>query len=536
MRGEEVRQIGDSGCHWGRELRDLLWGRRGVEVWQEERLVLVGRIPVDRSGGQELDMSQYDKIFCTCRVPGLTKDSLVFHSHDPQPPRHIIVVHNNHFFKLEVYGKKHQLLSVDQLTAQLVDVMQRSTRPAVPLGLLTTQHRNVWGQAHRTLLRADKGNASNVREIERALFLLCLDSVVPPSSGNPLTDAALMCVHGGGSFGNSGNRWFDKTIQFIVGASGHVGLTYEHSPAEGPPIANLMDHIVDYMSSKDTQRSLPAAQLTRPQRLQFTVPAELEAQVHQAATVLDRKTLDAVCKRSVYLDSLVGDLEMTCFVFNAYGKSFIKSQSLSPDSFIQLAIQLAFYRIHGEPGAHYESASTRKFLLGRTETVRSCSVDSAAFCSAMADPSCSASSRRQLLINAVHSHSALAKQAVDGRGVDRHLLGLKLAAVELGLDVPSLFMDVSYLRSAHMRLSTSQEQRVTHSVLQVPARCEAFMCYGPLVPDGYGCCYNPRSASVVFGVSALNSSPDTYSASFREALEASLLDMKTLLVSASEAA
>lgn len=45
---------------------------------------------------------------------------------------------------------------------------------------------------------------------------------------------------------------------------------------------------------------------------------------------------------------------------------------------------------------------------------------------------------------------------MNGYGVDRHLLGLKFAAIEAGMDVPSLFMDVGYLRSSHMRLSTSQ--------------------------------------------------------------------------------
>ena len=42
--------------------------------------------------------------------------------------------------------------------------------------------------------------------------------------------------------------------------------------------------------------------------------------------------------------SLVKDLEMTCFNFTGFGKNFIKSQKISPDSFIQMAIQLAFYR------------------------------------------------------------------------------------------------------------------------------------------------------------------------------------------------
>lgn len=71
---------------------------------------------------------------------------------------------------------------------------------------------------------------------------------------------------------------------------------------------------------------------------------------------------------------------------------------------------------------------------------------------------------------------------------------------------------------------------LTLCLFQVPARCEAFMCFGPLVPDGYGCCYNPRDDSVFFGTSAFNSSPETDSATFREALENSLMDMHDVLV------
>ena len=60
------------------------------------------------------------------------------------------------------------------------------------------------------------------------------------------------------------------------------------------------------------------------------------------------------------------------------------------------------------------------------------------------------------------------------------------------------------------------------------------MCYGPLVPDGYGCCYNPRKDSIVIGVSALNSSPETNSAVFRKALDESFMDMKKVLEDSAE--
>ncbi|GIX71221.1 carnitine O-acetyltransferase [Caerostris darwini] len=80
-------------------------------------------------------------------------------------------------------------------------------------------------------------------------------------------------------------------------------------------------------------------------------------------------------------------------------------------------------------------------------------------------------------------------------------------------------MDTGYTTSTHFKLSTSQ----------VPSKIDAFMCYGPLVPDGYGCCYNPRDSSINFGLSACNSSPETHSSNFMKALMESLTEMHDVL-------
>ena len=72
------------------------------------------------------------------------------------------------------------------------------------------------------------------------------------------------------------------------------------------------------------------------------------------------------------------------------------------------------------------------------------------------DKNSTAQQKVTTLKEAVNAHKNYAKDAISGFGVDRHLLGLKLSAIEAGMDVPSLFMDVSYIRSSHMRLSTSQ--------------------------------------------------------------------------------
>ena len=45
---------------------------------------------------------------------------------------------------------------------------------------------------------------------------------------------------------------------------------------------------------------------------------------------------------------------------------------------------------------------------------------------------------------------------MNGMGVDRHLLGLKLIATANGFKIPDLYSDPSFKLTAHMRLSTSQ--------------------------------------------------------------------------------
>lgn len=40
------------------------------------------------------------------------------------------------------------------------------------------------------------------------------------------------------------------------------------------------------------------------------------------------------------------DLQIVCYAFTAFGKAAIKEKKLHPDTFVQLAMQLAYYRLH----------------------------------------------------------------------------------------------------------------------------------------------------------------------------------------------
>ena len=47
-------------------------------------------------------------------------------------------------------------------------------------------------------------------------------------------------------------------------------------------------------------------------------------------------------------------------------------------------------------------------------------------------------------------------QVMMGQGIDRHFLGLKLTAIEHGMNVPDLLMDPVYTSTCYYQLSTSQ--------------------------------------------------------------------------------
>lgn len=98
------------------------------------------------------------------------------------------------------------------------------------------------------------------------------------------------------------------------------------------------------------------------------------------------------------------------------------------------------------------------FIHGRTETIRSCSSQSIAFAQAMCSPPGTVSDQEKvfLLREAVKSHKDYTVMAMSGEGVDRHLFGLKITALENNIELPELYKDEAFVQSTSFRLSTSQ--------------------------------------------------------------------------------
>ena len=209
--------------------------------------------------------------------------------------------------------------------------------------------------------------------------------------------------------------------------------------------------------------------------------------------------------------------------FQGYGSSFIKKSGFAPDAFVQMAMQLATYRLFGEQVGTYEATQVRPFLHGRTEVTRTVSTASEAFIKAMGlQPkfdevdSGIAEEKLALLHKAVKAHSAYTGKATKAQGVDRHLLGLSMM-VQDGEESPTLFSDPAFIRSKRWRCSTSN---LSHPRFNLWG-------YGEVVPDGVGLAYAILPNSCVFNITALQSTGWTDKLS--ELLEQALLEMRRVV-------
>uniref|UniRef100_A0AAQ6IDR5 Choline/carnitine acyltransferase domain-containing protein n=1 Tax=Anabas testudineus TaxID=64144 RepID=A0AAQ6IDR5_ANATE len=327
-----------------------------------------GTLPVEYMRGKPLCMKQYEQVFSSCRIPGAKTDFLLFDK-SSNPPKNITVVHNGQFFLLDIYNSDGTLLTVDQLCVQLERICNSSLQTNVdPVGILTTQRRDVWSKSYISLMQ-DETNKESLSAIESSILTLCLDGPMSPVSDERMCRKAafFQMLHGGGSQWYSGNRWFDKGLQVIIGEDGHRGINCGHTVADGTVFMAICDHAVETPNVIQT----PSDPLPMPQKLHFNITPEIKQDIEEAKQ---------------HLDTVVQNVDVEITVFDHFGKNAIKARKMSPDAFVQMAIQLAYYRVYQQCCVTVEPASLRTFRLGRLAVIRPTSSASVAFVKAFDDP------------------------------------------------------------------------------------------------------------------------------------------------------
>uniref|UniRef100_A0AC35TW31 Carn_acyltransf domain-containing protein n=1 Tax=Rhabditophanes sp. KR3021 TaxID=114890 RepID=A0AC35TW31_9BILA len=462
-------------------------------------------IPAETYRNSPLDMFQFHLMIGTTRIPRHIKDELKAGVDRQKWAKHIIVIRNGHAFKLNVYDDENNIMSLEQLENCLHNDIVKNSHQRNPYPLLAGScgDRETWA---KIWTKMEKQNMGQIKELEEALFVVNLDSLRDDNvSDDEMNSIALNSLTGGGANSNSINRWFDKTLQINVGCDGQVTLTCEHTPMELPPISQLTEFICTKIQIDFFKRKCGKLSENPVKQLNWQIDEEIKANL-------------LICMNQI--NNLNDSIDVKIHTFSHFGKNFEKHMKLSPDSYIQLALQIAFYRIHHNHPATLEAVQLRKFREGRTETIRLPNMTTANFVEKLHDKKTSKIELSRLLKEAIYSHKQYSNVCSDGLGVDRHLLGLRMAARDLQIESPQIFEGEAYQKMIHFQMITSQ----------VPSPTRTVMGFIPVHADNYGICYNPREKEIIFFITAPKEWKETSAAKLAEELDRALLDMKSILI------
>ncbi|KAG1382409.1 hypothetical protein G6F61_002291 [Rhizopus arrhizus] len=417
--------------------------------------------------GEPLCMDSFKYMFNNCRIPKKPSD---YEEIFDLSLNHIVVLRKNKFYVVDTVHNGQQL-STAELELQFQKIIdQAGSSKGVPIGVLTSDNRDKWTEYRENLIKSSPENRQLLEKIESSDFVVCLDDSKPITRD----ESSRACWHGDGR-----NRFFDKPLQFIVFENGKAGFMGEHSCMDGMVTCRLNEYICDGLAKNKIAHgsSEIRSNLPQPQELQFNV---------------NDQTLKDIASAESNFDRLIGKHELTVLNYQAYGKDLIKKYKCSPDGYAQMVIQLAYYKMFGTSRPTYESAQTRKYQRGRTETARTVTVDSVAFVKAMEDPHVPTTEKIAAFRKAMKAQGAYMTDAVNGHGVDRHLFGLKNSLKE-NEEKPDIFTDPAYAYSSHWYLSTSQ------------LSSEHFDGYGwgQVVNDGFGVAYMVKKHGLQFNVASV---------------------------------
>lgn len=540
--------------------------------------------------------SQYKNIFGTTRMPGDRVDTLhKTNILESTNPFNLIVSYRGKFFEIQLNDIEDEKNRIDKIRGILDKIISTGDssfegdsrnyqsddiHSASGAGVLTTANRSVWAEAIK-LLDADSINA-----IKDSQFVVCIDTVEsecrdgflnpllnsPPGNGAYMAALNRQILHGDNT--NVGNRWFDKSLQLIVVADAKgekylgAGINYEHSCGE----AILPTKLIEYSYDKILQKHRESSSTSN-----FFAKEEFASQtpaVFRQLRMFDENYAEEINHiiKQIRQDyaSQIDQFDLSYFDYKQYGSNAIKSWRFSPDSWFQVAMQAAYYNLHKRLGPCYESASTRRFAYGRTETIRSLTKDVSVFC---LEPS------YETMQAAIKSHKAYAVSAGNGSAIDRALFGYRMTFKELRSNkwswgLPTAQNDIKeFEKLAQKQKNTSRISDVDESLSscekqtfsigdlftedelntigaffnnELIKRSTRFalstsqvssihpninMSYGPILKDGYGCSYNITGQKIVAGITA-NSSNKFFSCEvneFSSALGNSLDNMKSIL-------
>lgn len=472
--------------------------------------LLHGTIPIDMNRDKPQCMHTYNSMFSLNREPGIEIDKLV--KYQPHESDHIIVTCGYRFYKIPNVLKSNGTelnITIEELQSIFNNIKKESHKlnnDSYPIGVLTGCERTFWANSRNKILELSNNNKNILKDIESALFVVSIEKGICRTNGQVARDT----LHGDGR-----NRWFDKSFNLIIKEDGDVSILVEHSWADAPvPLSGFFNHALPYLEANEkyeTDINNKNFNNKNYQHLKFDLNDDIKNDIREA---------------EIFIDETINESDTKVEWCYGLGKPIWKQAKLSPDAAVQMAMQLAYRRLHGPenfPIATYETIGMAGRLHGRTEACRVVSSESTDFVNEVVNNyliSKSETDRKKAeekLRIACKAHINYIIEGQQCKGIDRHMLGLRLMS-EDG-NQPDLFKDPLFDQSG----STGGFVLSTSNNSYIPRPFGGM--FGTVMPNGYGVCYIPRDKGVLLCVESKKSSKQSDSSKFIEMVNESLIDV-----------
>ncbi|KAF2084723.1 hypothetical protein K490DRAFT_68480 [Saccharata proteae CBS 121410] len=398
------------------------------------RAVRKEELPPDTIRGQPLCMYQYSRLFGTARIP--TENGCQI-GQDPTS-KHVVVMCYGQFYWFDVLDDNSDLImSEKDLAINLQVIVDDASEIPIQdaakgaLGVLSTENRKIWSGLRDVLHREEGSNNSDCLNIvDSALFILCLDYTEPKTGADLCMN--MLCgtskVERGVQVGTCTNRWYDK-LQIIVCKNGSAGINFEHTGVDGHTVLRFAsdvytDTILRFARTINGQApSLWASSSPDPAKRDPASFGDVQTTPHKLEWDMVPELSTALRFAETRLADLIQQNEFQTLEFGAYGKNFMTSMGFSPDAYVQMAFQAAYYGLYGRMECVYEPAMTKVYYHGRTEAIRSVTPESVNFVRTFWGEN-PATTKIEALRKACEKHTAVTKDCAKAQGQDRHLYAL----------------------------------------------------------------------------------------------------------------
>uniref|UniRef100_A0AC35TWF4 Carn_acyltransf domain-containing protein n=1 Tax=Rhabditophanes sp. KR3021 TaxID=114890 RepID=A0AC35TWF4_9BILA len=480
---------------------------------EAKSMLALDRQDLEAMGSGLLCMNHYHKNFCTVRVPGETLDHIVKY----EMTKHVIIIHQGLFYKVDLFEENGEVKAIEDLYEIMVDILLQKVEDATEfernVAAFTTDRRDTWCKNRKKFFLDNEVNGRNLKLIESAIMIMSLDDMEDIKNDHETTERMLLKnLTGAGN-----DKWVDKTMNAATFKNGRFGGTLEHSVEDASEYNHLFENYVaiDLFNTKypseveDIYARKEKRGLHRVERIKFDITKEMEPEIDRCMN---------------YHVKAAANVDLKCLFFEDWGKGLIKKCLISPNGFLQMAIQLAYFKDQGQFTLTYEAASTRFFQNARTETLRTVSEESCAFVRAMMDETVTKETKINLLRVATEKHTLKNKQCMVGNGLDRHLFVLYVLSQGLSINSPFL----NYYISKKWPLSTSQPPKMTslYNEDKDPGTIWNAGCFGAVDKEGYGVIYRfEGNGKIMIHVTSYKDCEKTDSQRFKCLIEESIKEM-----------